>query len=83
MPAHQPGGKKECATAAEEAARVALARGVFREGLTPKLSGAVRSAATEGHQQGPRQWRSLGPCWRPLERPVRRWILVRGVALHC
>jgi cation diffusion facilitator CzcD-associated flavoprotein CzcO len=39
MPAHQPGGKNECATAAEEAARVALACGVFREGLTPKFTG--------------------------------------------
>ena len=34
MPAHQLGGKNECATAAEWAARVALASGVFREGLT-------------------------------------------------
>ena len=40
MPAHQLGGKNECATAAEQAARVALARGVFREGLTPKFRGA-------------------------------------------
>jgi hypothetical protein len=40
MPAHQPGGKNECATAAEEAARMALASGVFREGLTPKFRGA-------------------------------------------
>ena len=37
MPAHQLGGKNECATAAEEAARVAFACGVFREGLTPKF----------------------------------------------
>ncbi len=41
------------------------------EGLTPKVSGAGRSAATEGYQQGPGQWRSHGPCWRPLDRPVR------------
>ena len=40
MPAHQLGGKNERATAAEEAARVALACGVFREGLTPKFRGA-------------------------------------------
>ncbi len=40
VPAHQLVGKNECATAAEEAARVAFARGVFREGLTPKVSGA-------------------------------------------
>ena len=40
-------------------------------GLTPKVSGAGRSAATEGYQQGPGQWRSHGPCWRPLDRPVR------------
>jgi len=47
VPAHQPGGKKECAAAAEEAARVALACGVFREGLTLAVSRAgVRS--TEG-----------------------------------
>ena len=50
MPAHQLGGKNECATAAEEAARVALASGVFREGLTTKVSGAeapqVRRAPT-------------------------------------
>ncbi len=41
------------------------------EGLTPKVSGAGRSVATEGYQQGPGQWRSHGPCWRPLDRPVR------------
>jgi hypothetical protein len=29
-----------CVAAAEEAARMALARGVFREGLTPKFRGA-------------------------------------------
>ena len=40
MPAHQLGGKNECATTAEKAARVALASGVFREGLTPKFRGA-------------------------------------------
>src|SRR6218665_912258 len=71
MAAHQLEGKRRCAVAAEEAARVAWACGVLRMGLTPKVSGAGRSAATEGHQQGPRQWRSLGPCWRPLDRPVR------------
>lgn len=58
--------------AAEKAARMACACGEFSIGLTPKVSGAVRSAATEGHQQGPGQWRSHGPCWRPLDRPVRR-----------
>ena len=47
--------------------------------LTPKVSGAARSAATEGHQQGPGQWRSHGPCWRPLDRPVR----VSGLARRC
>ena len=47
LAAHQLGGKNECATAAEEAARVALASGVFREGLTPAVSRTgVRS--TEG-----------------------------------
>ena len=40
VPAHPLVGKNECATAAEEAARMAFARGVFREGLTPKVSGA-------------------------------------------
>ena len=40
MPAHQFGGKNEYATAAEEAARVALACGVLRMGLTPKFRGA-------------------------------------------
>jgi hypothetical protein len=40
VPAHPLVGKNECATAAEEAARVACARGVFREGLTPKFRGA-------------------------------------------
>jgi hypothetical protein len=29
----------QCSSAAEEAARVALARGVFREGLTPEFTG--------------------------------------------
>ena len=40
VPAHQLGGKNECATAAEEAARVAWACGVLRMGLTPKFRGA-------------------------------------------
>ena len=39
--------------AAEEAARMALACCVLRMGLTPKVSGAGRSAATAGHQQSP------------------------------
>ena len=39
MPAHPLVGKNECATAAEEAARVAYASGVLREGLTLKLTG--------------------------------------------
>ena len=44
MPAHQLGGKNECATTAEQAARVACAGGVFREGLTLAVSRAgVRS----------------------------------------
>ena len=47
MPAHQLGGKNECATAAEEAARVALARGVFREGLTLELSRAAKRRRLE------------------------------------
>jgi hypothetical protein len=47
VPAHQLGGKNECATVAEEAARVALASGVLRECLTLAVSRAgVRS--TEG-----------------------------------
>ena len=52
MPTHQLGGKNECATAAEEAARVAFASGVFREGLTTKVTGA---GAREGggYNQGP------------------------------
>ena len=55
LAAHQLGGKNECATAAEEAARVALAGGVFREGLTPRLTGAgARSAqgTNTGHENG-------------------------------
>ncbi len=35
--------KNQCSVAAEEAARVALASGVFREGLTPKFRGAHKA----------------------------------------
>jgi hypothetical protein len=52
VPAHQLGGKNECATAAEEAARVALASGVFREGLTTKVTGAGARKGG-GYNQGP------------------------------
>jgi len=52
MPAHRIGGKNECATAAEEAARVAFASGVFREGLTTKVSGAGARQGG-GHQHWP------------------------------
>ena len=42
------------------------------DGLTPKVSGA--GAEGVGHRQGPGKWRSHGPCWRPLDRPVRRRV---------
>jgi hypothetical protein len=45
---------------------------MLEEGLTPSLSCAVRSAATEGNQpQG----------WRQLEQPVRPAVYANGV-LH-
>lgn len=40
---------------------------ICTKSLTLKVSSAARSAATEGHQKGPGQWRSHGPCWRPLD----------------
>ena len=52
LAAHQLGGKNECATAAEEAARVALASGVFREGLTPRLTGAGGPPGPQGTKAG-------------------------------
>ena len=40
MPVIRFARMNQCSAAAEEAARVALASGVFREGLTPWLTGA-------------------------------------------
>ena len=40
MPVIRFARMNQCSAAAEEAARVALASGVFREGLTPKFRGA-------------------------------------------
>ncbi len=53
MPVIRLARMNQCSAAAEEAARVALASGVFREGLTLKVSGAGRSEASAGHQQSP------------------------------
>ncbi len=59
MPAQKLEGKSRCAVAAEEAARMALASGVFREGLTTKVSGAeapqVRRAPTQAMRL-PKAW---------------------------
>jgi hypothetical protein len=71
VPAHQLGGKNECATAAEEAARVALASGVFREGLTPKLTGAGARSA-QGTDMGHEHAEGMAHVGVHVERTVRR-----------
>jgi hypothetical protein len=79
MPAHQLGGKNECATAAEEAARVAWASSVFREGLTPRLTGAVARSA-EGTNTGHKNAEGMASVGVRVEPTVRLWR--EGRALH-
>ena len=52
MPVIRFARMNQCSAAAEEAARVALASGVFREGLTTKVTGAGARQGG-GHNQGP------------------------------
>src|SRR3989344_2478457 len=60
------GGKNLCFAAAEEAARVANASGVLREGLTPEVrcAGAKRRVPTGS------------ACWRQLDQPVRHYLVL-------
>ena len=62
MPAHQLGGKNECATAAEEAARVAFACGVFSRGPNAQVQGRALGAAEASAGGGVPCNAQLGRC---------------------
>src|SRR3989344_1825284 len=73
-PAHRLGGMNECATAAEEAACVACARGVFREGLQTRC-GAKRGGTCRCSQ----------PCTNAFEKRCvdrSRRCLLRATKSH-
>jgi hypothetical protein len=68
----------QCSAAAEEAARVALGRGVFREGLTPRLTGAG-SRRLEGTNMGHQNREAMAHVGVRVEPTVRLGREVEGV----